>query len=479
MSPVIIKALGNYDYGIWEIVVSLLGYMGLLDIGMRPAVTRYVAKYNAQNNKEALDSLYTTTVTFNCCVGLISCSILIFWAFFNPEVISENNGDEQRYIFFLLIIGIQLLFQFPGYIAECFHMGHQRHFLKNNITLFNVIVGNTVLYFLLTNGYGLVTLALGNMLGLSLKNIVYFMLLSSRKYGNYSIRKRNFSFTILKTTVIFGGKAFIMGVAGTISGSISTLMIGFFLGPATVPFYSIPARLSTYVRGMAMTVANVFMPAFSDLHAKKENNKIRNLYIMASRYIVGSALPLIIGVAVLGHAFISRWIGQEYAEQGKIVIYYLSAGTTLLIMNPLFARLMTGAGKVGFLAGIRVLSTLILFLLSFLMVIPYGKEGVALAFTATYLVFTPYEIFYACKELKISIFYFVKRIYAPIFLPCLAISSILVAITYHYNLVNYLEIFMAAGISGVFYIVIFYFFSIPNDEKKMIKKKILSQFAGF
>ena len=30
MSPVIIRALGNRDYGLWELVMSVIGYMGLL-----------------------------------------------------------------------------------------------------------------------------------------------------------------------------------------------------------------------------------------------------------------------------------------------------------------------------------------------------------------------------------------------------------------------------------------------------------------
>jgi len=32
MSPVYIKALGNRDYGLWELVMSVIGYMGLLDL---------------------------------------------------------------------------------------------------------------------------------------------------------------------------------------------------------------------------------------------------------------------------------------------------------------------------------------------------------------------------------------------------------------------------------------------------------------
>ena len=44
MTPVLVHNLGNYDYGIWEIIIAVIGYMGLLDIGMKPAIARFAAK---------------------------------------------------------------------------------------------------------------------------------------------------------------------------------------------------------------------------------------------------------------------------------------------------------------------------------------------------------------------------------------------------------------------------------------------------
>ena len=48
LTPVIVRSLGNYDYGIWEIIGSVLGYMGMLDLGLQPTISRFAARYNAQ-----------------------------------------------------------------------------------------------------------------------------------------------------------------------------------------------------------------------------------------------------------------------------------------------------------------------------------------------------------------------------------------------------------------------------------------------
>ena len=44
LSPFVVHYLGNLTYGVWVIVMSLVAYMNLLDLGLRGAVTRFVSK---------------------------------------------------------------------------------------------------------------------------------------------------------------------------------------------------------------------------------------------------------------------------------------------------------------------------------------------------------------------------------------------------------------------------------------------------
>src|SRR5580700_2235393 len=50
LSPFVVHHLGNLTYGVWVIIISLVGYMNLLDLGLRGAVTRFVSKGTAQEN---------------------------------------------------------------------------------------------------------------------------------------------------------------------------------------------------------------------------------------------------------------------------------------------------------------------------------------------------------------------------------------------------------------------------------------------
>ena len=57
LSPFVVHHLGNVAYGIWTLVVSVTSFMGLLDLGMRGAVTLFVSKNHVLGDH--LSTLYS------------------------------------------------------------------------------------------------------------------------------------------------------------------------------------------------------------------------------------------------------------------------------------------------------------------------------------------------------------------------------------------------------------------------------------
>src|SRR5687768_575630 len=45
LSPYVVAHLGATQYGVWSLIAGLVGYLGLLDLGIRQAVNRFVAAH--------------------------------------------------------------------------------------------------------------------------------------------------------------------------------------------------------------------------------------------------------------------------------------------------------------------------------------------------------------------------------------------------------------------------------------------------
>src|SRR5260370_7641972 len=50
LSPFVVHHLGVVAYGVWTLVVATTSYMGLLDLGLRGAVIRFVSRHHALVN---------------------------------------------------------------------------------------------------------------------------------------------------------------------------------------------------------------------------------------------------------------------------------------------------------------------------------------------------------------------------------------------------------------------------------------------
>ena len=51
-TPVMLRVLGQAEYGLYSLSNSVIGYLSLLSFGLGSTIVRYVSKYRAENNKK-------------------------------------------------------------------------------------------------------------------------------------------------------------------------------------------------------------------------------------------------------------------------------------------------------------------------------------------------------------------------------------------------------------------------------------------
>ena len=183
MTPVLVRNLGNHDYGIWEITFSLVGYFGFLEVGLRPAVTRFAARYRSLNQHEELDALYANATFFLGVSGLIAFLSFVGWAILGPASLAEPGEPAIKYRWFLLIIGLQLLIVMPSYVAESILDGFQKFHLKNLITAINTLIGTSLVLALIDPDNALVLVAGFNVGGVCLKYMIYQRMIRRERMG--------------------------------------------------------------------------------------------------------------------------------------------------------------------------------------------------------------------------------------------------------------------------------------------------------
>lgn len=389
MTPVYIQQLGNYDYGIWEILGSVVGYLGLIDLGLRPTISRFAAYFSRRDDGGDQISLFATSVGLMAGVGIIISLSLLAWSLTFPNILAPGEGSSGRYAFVIQLFALHVLGSFPYYALESIFEGRLWYPTKNNIAITHQVLSASFLYFYLPHYDPLVLMIATNLVSTLSKLVVLLGLLHFPRYGGYRLKPSRFDLALVVRMIRFGSKSMAQGIAGKISKRADSVLIGVFLGPQNIVFFNLAHMLIQRVGSLTQIISHAFMPAFSTMHAANDQAGMERYFFAGTKYVYALQAGASLGLIVVGDAFISLWVGPEYGEAAAPLIWILALGMLLAGSLPLHNRLLTALDRHGRLAALYSGRAVLNVGLTLILIRPYGLLGVALATLGAQLVFTP------------------------------------------------------------------------------------------
>ena len=120
LTPFVIRSLGIIAYGIWILAVSTVSYLGILDLGLRSAIIRFVSKAVAQDKPEDA----TSTIAAALWVRLLICAGVALLEHhpgdhFSPSFQNPPRLQRAAQITVFCAPWALALPSFPAYSAEC------------------------------------------------------------------------------------------------------------------------------------------------------------------------------------------------------------------------------------------------------------------------------------------------------------------------------------------------------------------------
>ncbi len=474
MTPILVKALGNHDYGIWEVIVSVIGYMGLLDLGLRPSVTRNIAFYRAQDNTLKVQKIYSTALAFMIGAGLICLSVFLVWSQTTPEVLAEDSAEDiQRYSYLLIIIGCQLFIQLTGTMAESVLEGYHKYYLKNNITIVNTLIGNFLIWSFINESNAILVVAGVSALGISVKYILYFILVANDKdlplKPNPFLADRATLTELLK----FGGKSFIQGVTWRIQQSIDPILIALILNPAQVIYYAIPSNLINYYRSISMTLTQAFLPFFSELAGAKGNqNDSVNVFLIASRFSLLVIIPISLAIFLFGSDFIGLWVGQEYQDEGTLILWALNLTALLNYLDPFASKYLTAHNKHGIYAKLTPIAIVINIAITCTLMNYIGVLGAAIGTLIPTLIFFPIYFSFRSKVQEITWSTYISSVVAPHVIPALVSFVVTFALIKRFEITSFISLLILGAVFALSYYILSVVFVLNKTEKSKLISKV-------
>lgn len=398
MAPFVVHRLGATGYGVWTLVVSLTGYFGMLDLGLRQSVGRFVARYMALKDDDNVNRTVSNALAMLGAAGAISLLATVIANFsFGIFKIGEHSQADARIA--LLIAGVNISIALPLSVFNAVLFSLERFDIVSRITVMGALTRSTFVILVLSGGHGLIALALVTLLSSSAEYIAAAFC-AKALYPSLRLRRSYVELARCRELFGFGIYRFIWIVANQLIFYTDTVVIGIFLNAAAITYYAIAGSLINYGRNIVSLAADTFYPAATRLDAKNDTAGLQDLLILGTRIALTVGLPLCLGFLFLGKQFIILWMGPAYAIS-SVYLIVLTIPQVTSMSQYISALILVGMAKHKVLAYVTLVEGIANLVLSIILVRKIGLIGVAWGTVIPHAIATTLVIpFYTLRTLK-------------------------------------------------------------------------------
>lgn len=397
--PYLLGGLGSERFGILAMAWVVLGFLGVLDMGLGKAATKYLAEAEYQEPSRRV-AVARTVMLVQAGLGTLFGGALFLGA---PVLVEsllkiplELHGEATQ-SFRMLALAIPFTL-----------MANSLRALLEGVQRFDLVALGRVPF----SGAIFLLPLLGVWLGYDLPGVIALLVLGraaavvSFAYLSRGVwRGASFvasfggwlSRSELARLIAFGKWAMLSSLVIPLFVYADRALIGAFRGMGDLTLYTAPYELMSRILVIPAAVAGSLFPAFSTLSGQDMRSETTLFIQRATKYVALATSPVIAVLYLYAPEVLGLWLGPEFAAQSTVAFRLLAIAVLLNGIGFVPAALIEGSGRPDIIGKYHVIELPLYVTLAALLTWRWGIEGAAAAW-ALRMVWTIPLFFYLCTR---------------------------------------------------------------------------------
>ncbi|MFR2774229.1 MAG: oligosaccharide flippase family protein [Anaerostipes sp.] len=410
-TPLMLRMLGQAEYGLYSLANSVIGYLSLLNFGMGNAAIRYITKFRAENDK---DSVERVSGLFFIIYGFLAFFVVVGGiclsggaSYFFADGL--NDKEIQKIKILVILMAINMALGFISSVYGAIINSYERFIFRKSIDLIVTVATPLINLLVLFMGYA----SIGMTLVATIIQVLYFVILSFFCVCRLNIipKIKNPPIYLLKEIIGFSIFIFLGTIVDTLYWSTDKVLLGAMMSTSAVAVYNIGGTFTTMLQSLASVISSVFTPRITTMVVQNNNEKeLSNLLIKVGRiqYLIVSLV--LTGFILFGKYFIIYWAGEGYIQAYEIALFTMIPLSIPLIQSIAFG-IIIAQNKHQFRAIIYLCIAILNAISTYLVIPHYGMLGAAACTGIAFIIGTGVIInIYYYKVIKLEIPLFWKNI---------------------------------------------------------------------
>ncbi len=388
-------------YGLLFFALSILGTAKMVSkLGLGKSTGRYVAKYNTSARGQLPHIL-----EFGLLANLVTIAITCLGLFVFAAEIAALAGEPDLEP--LLLVGV--LFVLCGTLKTFVRKVLQGFEDIKTAALVKIIDASSKLLFvvaLVILGYEAIGALLGYALSLGLAAAVGGIIIYWRYYRSSprapresGLRRRIGEYSIPITAT---------STANVLDKQVDTILIGFFLTPAAVGFYTVAKQVIESVEAPMASLGFTLSPTYEVQKEQGNADTAARLYEAALTNGLLVYVPAAAGLVLVAEPFVELVFGAEYLEAVPVLQVFALYAVLLAITN-ITSNGLDYLGRARARAVAKGITAVANVVLNIILIPRHGVVGAAVATVITHSVYTLANLYIINQEFDLRILYILRQ----------------------------------------------------------------------
>lgn len=333
-TPIMLRLLGQSEYGLYNLASSVVSYLGLLSFGFGGAYVRFYSRYRVKDQQQEIAKLNGMFLVVFSLIGIVAILAGMVLVANTERVFGDKllPGELQTAKTLMAIMVFNLATSFPASVFNSYITANEQYVFQKSIQIIRTVVNPLVMLPVLLLGYksvGMVVVTTILTIAVEISNVIFCI-----KRLNMKFSFRQFDFSLMKEMTVFSSFIFLNMIIDQVNWNIDKFLLGRFRGTIAVATYGLAAQLNSYYMSLSTAVSSVFIPRVNRMVATEDDNaQLTRLMTRVGRiqFILLSLIGS--GLIFFGRPFIRIWAGNDYAGSYPIALLLILPATIPLIQN--------------------------------------------------------------------------------------------------------------------------------------------------
>ncbi|NGM67551.1 oligosaccharide flippase family protein [Natronolimnobius sp. AArcel1] len=388
-------------YGALYWAIGILAIVQLFaDVGLGKSVARYISEYSEKDPGQIPHLLRSTIAYKLVIIAIVAYALLLF-----HEQIAVMLGEPSAAPFLAAGVLYIVVNSFNSFTQVAFQGFNHLQYSAATQAIGGAMRLIFAVIFVMA-GFGALGALFGYIVGYAIAaafglGILYFKFY--RTYDPAEEYEQGLSRRLLEYSVPLTATR----SANVVDKQIDTVLVGVFLTPTAVAFYTLAKQITDFVLAPAESLGFTISPNFGEYKANGNLAEARQIYETSLLNTMLLYIPAAVGLAIVAGPFITMIFGADYAG-AIVVLQVLTAFVVLQAITNLTSDSLDYLGRARSRAIAKGVTAAANLVLNIILIPTMGVVGAAVATVATHSVYVAVNVYIVHSELSLRLGYLAR-----------------------------------------------------------------------